>query len=175
MWGLLIKWILFIIILGCCIFKFFYILLVPSVFFYYICNGLEDLPMILVLSLMMAIDPKHIWFVSKEHTYLYKMYPVGYIIFLTGHTSMQQVDVLASWCILNHVTVIWQFYVRWLLGLSLFCGCSGCSCSFSVQSVISYIFKNESENKIAQTTGKADWQCKLTAIIFIHTQDLETC
>jgi hypothetical protein len=129
MWGLLIKWILFVVILGCCIFKFFYILLVPSVF-YYICNGLEDLLIILVLSLMMGIDSKHIWLVSKQHTY--KMYPVGYIILLTGHTSMQQVEVLASWCILNHVTVIWQFYVRWLQGLSLFCGCSGCFCCFSV-------------------------------------------
>lgn len=174
MWGLLVKWILFIIIFGCFIFQFFYILLVPSVF-YYICNGLEDLPVILVLSLMMAIDPKYIWFVTKQRTYLYKRYQIGYIILLTGHTCMQQVEVLASWCILNHVTVIWQVYVRWLLGLSLFCGCSGRSCCFSVQIVISYSFKNESEKKIAQTTGKADWQCKLTAIIFIHRQDLETC
>lgn len=69
---------------------------------------------------------------------------------------MQQVEELASWCILNHVTVIWQIYVRWLLGLIWFCGCSGRSYCFSVQIVISYIFKNESEKKIAQTTGKAD-------------------
>jgi len=136
MWGLLIKWILFVIILGCCIFKFFYILLVPSVF-YYICNGLEDLPMILVLSLMMAIDPTCIWFVSKQHTYMYEMYSIGYVISLTGRTSMQQVEVLASWCILNLMTVIWQFYVRWLLELSLFCSCSGRSCCFTVQIVIS--------------------------------------
>jgi hypothetical protein len=172
MWGLLIKWILFVIILRCCIFKFFYILLVPSVFDY-ICNGLEDLPMILVLSLMMAIDPKYMWFVSKQHTY--KMYPIGCVILLTRHTSMQKVEVPASWYILYHVTVIWQFYVRWLLGLNLFCSCSGRYCCFSAQIVISYIFKNESEKKIAQTTGKAGLQCKLTAIIFIHRQDLETC
>jgi len=131
--------------------------------------------MILVLSLMMAIDPKHIWFISKQLTYMYKMYLIGYIILWTGHASMQQVEVLASWCILKHVTVIWQFYVRWLLGLSLFCSYSGCSCCFSIQIVISYIFKNESGKKIAQTTGKADWQCKLAAIIIIHRQDLETC
>jgi len=68
--------------------------------------------MIFLLSLMMAIDPTLISFVSKQHTYMYEMYPVGYVISLTGHTSMQQVEVLASWCTLNRMTVIWQFYVR---------------------------------------------------------------
>jgi hypothetical protein len=68
---------------------------------------------------------------------------------------VQQLTVLTDWGILNHMPVIEQFYVRWLLGLNLFCDCSECSC-FTAYIIISYIFKNELEKKIAQTAGKAD-------------------